>query len=219
MSIYDYLNHFWAESERETLSLNETALYFYLLYEANRQRWVMPFKCSTAMIRLRLRTSTQNIMNAREGLMKKGLICFKKGIGKEKPAFYTLLPDTTYGSKKKTENLNHKLTDGLTVCNNDIVINIDNKEKEDTAPTPIDESRYGKLNVFLRSECPHIAQMEMQMTEEQFYLALDMFKGDAEKMATALRKMENSKSCTECHRSVFDTLMEWKRKGFFDYSQ
>ncbi len=216
MGIYDYLNHFWTESEREAMSLNEASLYFYLLYEANRQRWAMPFKCSTAMIRLRLRTSTQNIMNAREGLMGKGLIYFEKGIGKGKPALYTLLSATTYGSKKKAENLSQNLTDDLAVYNNDI---INNKEKEDTAPTSIDESRYGKLNAFLRSECPHIAQMETQMTEEQFYLALDMFKGDAEKMAIALRKMENSKSCTECHRSVFDTLVEWKRKGFFDYSQ
>ena len=47
MGIYDYMNHFWFENENDPCSLSETSLYFYLLYEANRQHWVMPFKVST----------------------------------------------------------------------------------------------------------------------------------------------------------------------------
>ena len=44
MSIYDYMNHFWFENENDPCSLSEGVLYFYLLYEANRQHWVKPFK-------------------------------------------------------------------------------------------------------------------------------------------------------------------------------
>ena len=37
MGIYDYMNHFWFENENDPCSLSESVLYFYLLYEANRQ--------------------------------------------------------------------------------------------------------------------------------------------------------------------------------------
>ena len=91
MSIYDYMNHFWFENENDPCSLSEGVLYFYLLYEANRQHWVKPFKVSTQMLVARLNTSKQNVMKAREGLKKRGLIDYSKGEGKGKPALYTLI--------------------------------------------------------------------------------------------------------------------------------
>ena len=90
MSIYDYMNHFWFENENDPCSLSEGVLYFYLLYEANRQHWVKPFKVSTQMLVARLNTSKQNVMKAREGLKKRGLIDYSKGEGKGKPALYSL---------------------------------------------------------------------------------------------------------------------------------
>ena len=90
MSIYDYMNHFWFENENDPCSLSEGVLYFYLLYEANRQHWASPFKVSTQMLAARLNTSKQNVMKAREGLKKRGLIGYSKGEGKGKPALYTL---------------------------------------------------------------------------------------------------------------------------------
>ncbi len=90
MSIYDYMNHFWFENENDPCSLSEGVLYFYLLYEANRQHWASPFKVSTQMLVARLNTSKQNVMKAREGLKKRGLIDYSKGEGKGKPALYTL---------------------------------------------------------------------------------------------------------------------------------
>ncbi len=90
MGIYDYMNHFWFENENDPCSLSESVLYFYLLYEANRQHWVTPFKVSTQMLVARLNTSKQNVMKAREGLRKRRLIGFSKGEGKGKPALYTL---------------------------------------------------------------------------------------------------------------------------------
>jgi hypothetical protein len=70
MGIYDYMNHFWFENENDPCSLSESVLYFYLLYEANRQHWVTPFKVSTQMLVARLNTSKQNVMKAKDGLRK-----------------------------------------------------------------------------------------------------------------------------------------------------
>ena len=113
MGIYDHMNHFWFENENNPCSLSESVLYFYLLYEANRQHWVTPFKVSTLMLVARLNTSKQNVMKAREGLRKRGLIDFSKGEGKGKPALYTLSRDNI-GEGVSTPPLSQTITEVLT---------------------------------------------------------------------------------------------------------
>ena len=113
MSIYDYMNHFWFENENDPCSLSESVLYFYLLYEANRQHWVTPFKVSTQMLVARLNTSKQNLMKARDGLRKRGLIGFSKGEGKGKPALYTLCLTSTDEKMSQTLPLSQTLTPEL----------------------------------------------------------------------------------------------------------
>ena len=109
MGIYDYMNHFWFENENDPCSLSEATLYFYLLYEANRQHWASPFKVSTQMLAARLNTSKQNVMKARDGLRKRGLIDFSKGEGKGKPALYTLRL-----SEEQSQSLSQLMTQQLT---------------------------------------------------------------------------------------------------------
>ena len=142
MGIYDYMNHFWFENENDPCSLSETSLYFYLLYEANRQHWVMPFKVSTQMLVARLNTSKQNVMKAREGLRKRGLIDFSRGEGKGKRAFYTLLLSETQSqslpptmTQMLRETLTSELPQSLPHSN---IKEENNKEevKEDNSPSP-----------------------------------------------------------------------------------
>lgn len=109
MGIYDYMNHFWFENENDPCSLSEATLYFYLLYEANRQHWASPFKVSTQMLAARLNTSKQNVMKARDGLRKRELIDFSKGEGKGKPALYTLRL-----SEEQSQSLSQLMTQQLT---------------------------------------------------------------------------------------------------------
>jgi DNA-binding MarR family transcriptional regulator len=109
MGIYDYMNHFWFENENDPCSLSEATLYFYLLYEANRQHWASPFKVSTQMLAARLNTSKQNVMKARDGLRKRGLIDFSKGEGKGKPALYTLRL-----SEEQSQSLSQLMSQQLT---------------------------------------------------------------------------------------------------------
>ena len=113
MGIYDYMNHFWFENENDPCSLSESVLYFYLLYEANRQHWVTPFKVSTQMLVARLNTSKQNVMKARDGLRKRGLIGFSKGEGKGKPALYTLCLTSNDEEMSQTLSLSQSLTPEL----------------------------------------------------------------------------------------------------------
>lgn len=113
MSIYDFLIYFWLKNEYDQCSLSEMALYFCLLHEANRQHWASPFKVSTQMLIARLGTSKQNIMKARDGLMRRGLITCVKGEGKGKPALYTLLLNSVE-SNQQLQELTQKITPMMT---------------------------------------------------------------------------------------------------------
>lgn len=114
MSIFDFLIYFWLKNEYDQCSLSEIALYFCLLHEANRQHWAMPFRVSTQMLVARLGTSKQNILKARDGLVKHELISFSKGDGKGRPALYTLVFNVSGESSGQSLSLTHPLTQELT---------------------------------------------------------------------------------------------------------
>ncbi len=138
MSIYDYLIYFWLRNEYDQCSLSEIALYFCLLHEANRQHWASPFKASTQMLMARIGTSKPNIMKAREGLMRRGLIAFTKGDGKGRPALYTLLLGTTDNNEQPqvlTQPLTQMDTSTMTQTVTDTLspaLPLPNKKEEDT---------------------------------------------------------------------------------------
>lgn len=122
MNIFEQLNVFWEKNEFNPCSLSEISLYFYLLYESNRQHWVSPFKVSTQILAARLCSSKQNVIKARDGLMEKGLISFTKGYGKGAPALYKFLSSgndmqsqelTKLLSQTITQELTQKVTDTL----------------------------------------------------------------------------------------------------------
>lgn len=114
MSIFDNLNYFWLKNENDPCSLSEVTLYFYLMYEANRQHWLMPFKVSTQMLIARLNTTKQNVMKARDGLKKRGLIDFVRGEGKGKPAMYTFCLSNSNENVVQTLSLTQSLSPKLT---------------------------------------------------------------------------------------------------------
>ena len=110
--IYDYINRFWTEAERSPFNPTEVALYHYLLYEANRLRWEMPFACHTAILCVRLSTTKQNISKARQHLMERGLIEFQAGTGIRTPALYSL---TLQSPRQLPQQITPQLSRELTV--------------------------------------------------------------------------------------------------------
>lgn len=95
MSIVNYMNHFWLNNQYEPCSPSETALYHYLLFEAERQQWTMPFRIPTQMVMTYTGISKQGIKDARESLKKRGFITYTKGEGKGRPALYSLVLNDT----------------------------------------------------------------------------------------------------------------------------
>lgn len=116
--IYDYINRFWSEAERSPFNPTEVALYHYLLYEANRLRWEMPFACHTAILCVRLSTTKQNISKARQHLKERGVIDFQAGTGIRTPAHYSLTLQTPRQLPQQvTPQLSRELTVQLTHSN------------------------------------------------------------------------------------------------------
>lgn len=111
MNMYELLNRFWLENEYETFTLTEICLYFYLLNKANQVRWKMPFKYKTETICSQLGISKNNVIRAREGVCKRGMISFVGGKGNNSSALYSI----TYRIPNGTQDVTH---DG-TICGTD----------------------------------------------------------------------------------------------------
>ncbi len=92
LNMFSLISSFWRMAEVEKFSPSEIALYFFLLQKANQQKWQMPVRCSTESIRVYIESSKQNIVKARDGLKRRGLIDFLPGKGKGAYPVYVLVP-------------------------------------------------------------------------------------------------------------------------------
>ena len=125
MNIVNYMNHFWLNNQYEPCSPSETALYHYLLFEAERQQWTMPFRIPTQMVMTYTGISKQGVKDARESLRKRGFITYSKGEGKGRPALYSLVHNSTNelhtqqyrcitASQSVTDSKTQKMTEDVT---------------------------------------------------------------------------------------------------------
>lgn len=125
MNIVNYMNHFWLNNQYEPCSPSETALYHYLLFEAERQQWAMPFRIPTQMVMTYTGISKQGVKDARESLRKRGFITYSKGEGKGRPALYSLVHNNTNelhtqqyrritASQSVTDSKSQKMTEDVT---------------------------------------------------------------------------------------------------------
>ncbi len=100
MNYIELINNTWALREQGILSVHEADLYLYLVHKSNRLGWKNPFNQSTEIICAVLGVSRNALTNRRNRLQQIGLIKFKEGVAKKRPATYELcilkdtLPDT-----------------------------------------------------------------------------------------------------------------------------
>ncbi len=125
MNIVNYMNYFWLSNQYDPCSPSETALYHYLLFEAERQQWAMPFRVPTQMAMTYTGISKQGVNDARESLRKRGFITYSKGEGKGRPAQYSLVHNDTddihtqqyrriTASQNVTDSKTRKMTEDVT---------------------------------------------------------------------------------------------------------
>lgn len=90
MTYIDYANRYWRVARTNFASNNSAFLYFFLLDYVNGLRWQQPFRCPTALITGTFHISKQQVINARQELVKFGLIIFKEGTSRQVPPIYYL---------------------------------------------------------------------------------------------------------------------------------
>lgn len=90
MTYIDYANRYWRAARANFSSNNCAFLYFFLLDYVNGLRWQQPFRCPTALITGTFHISKQQVINARQELVKLGLIIFKEGTSRQVPPVYYL---------------------------------------------------------------------------------------------------------------------------------
>ena len=115
--------------------------------------------------------------------------------------------------KQKLANVAVSVSDSVNVSVSDSD-NVIEKGKEDPAPDP--DERFTKYEAALKRDCPNVARMDTQLTPEQFNKLLNLFDGQSAILWQAIQKLENSKEGTKKNRSIYLTLTNWNRRGFFD---
>lgn len=130
MNMFNLVARFWRITEDSGSTTSEAALYFYLLNRANTQMWRMPIRCPTAIISVYLNTSKQNVMKAREGLRRKGLITFTPGSGINDNPLYTLTECNEQLSGQMSGELPDKLPSQLPSQLSESLSPIKDKEKD-----------------------------------------------------------------------------------------
>ncbi|MBK5722537.1 hypothetical protein JGH11_16810 [Dysgonomonas sp. Marseille-P4677] len=115
MSYIELINAAWELREQGVISIHEHDLYTYLIHKCNKLGWKNPFNQPTEIICAVLRINRNALVNRRNKLHSLGLISFKEGKAKSKPAEYTLhirkdtVPDTL--TNTITNTLTYTLSD------------------------------------------------------------------------------------------------------------
>lgn len=91
MNLFDLLNNFWRVDEQESFTGNETRLYLFLLYLANRAYWAEWFEYADSKMMVNMGFSTQVLRTAKQKLKEAKLIDYTTGGGYRCKAKYQIL--------------------------------------------------------------------------------------------------------------------------------
>lgn len=83
----------------------------------------------------------------------------------------------------------------------------ENKEETDISSFVSLSPDFMQFNDWIEKDCPHVAKMEIQMTEKEFCTVIDLYGKPA--VTSTLRQMENWKPLLKTDRSVYRTLRNW----------
>lgn len=96
MNLYELLNNFWRIEEQESFTGNETKLYFFLIYLANRSYWAEWVEYADSKMMANMGFSTQVLRTAKQKLKEAKLIDYATGGGYRCKAKYQILtPSST----------------------------------------------------------------------------------------------------------------------------
>ncbi len=115
MNLFELLADFWRIDEQKNFSGNETRLYFFLIYLANRSFWPEWIEYSNDKMAVNANISLQVLKSGRERLKEAGLLDYVSGGGHRVKTKYRILTPKSdlklspYNNKTKDKKSNYKL--------------------------------------------------------------------------------------------------------------
>ncbi len=91
MTYIELINAVWELREQGVITMHEHDLYNYLLHKCNRLNWKNPFCQSTSIMCAVLGVNRNALLDRRRRLKQLGLITYKEGKARTKPAEYRIL--------------------------------------------------------------------------------------------------------------------------------
>lgn len=114
MNLFELLADFWRIDEQKNFSGNETRLYFFLIYLANRSFWPEWIEYSNDKMAVNANISLQVLKSGRERLKEAGLLDYVSGGGHRVKTKYRILTPKSdlkpslYNNKTKDKKSNNK---------------------------------------------------------------------------------------------------------------
>jgi len=114
MNLYELLVNFWRIDEQQSFSGNETRLYFFLIYLANRSFWPEWIEYPNERLIANANISLQVLKSSRERLKEAGLLDYVSGGGHRVKTKYQILTPksdlkpSAYNNKTKDKKSNYK---------------------------------------------------------------------------------------------------------------
>lgn len=112
MNLFDLLANFWRVDEQESLSGNDTRLFFFLVHLANRSYWSEWIECSNKRLAANANISLDVLKSSRDRLKAAGLLDYASGGGHRVKTKYQILAPKSdlklspYNNKTKDKNSN-----------------------------------------------------------------------------------------------------------------
>jgi hypothetical protein len=223
-SYIELANIFWKKHFCEYFSTSEIALFFFLLNEANRNYWRMPFTCPTEYVCARLKISRQGLCNARKSLVERGLLQIVDGIWGSTPPKYFIGHFTNGTTIGLTDNLTDNLTKYKIGKNNN---NIDSEEKNTKKRNSNRERKNSRKEMKPISELSELFLSDLDWQKHLLdWLAVENIPTDLDALRTELVhylqmlliKGTIEMDVTECKKNAFSYIVK-KQKNIKEYGK
>jgi hypothetical protein len=210
---YDLSRQFfnWCFDNPEKINPNHIAMYFFIIEHCNRLGWKEKFGLPTSMVKDAIGIRNfRTYSNTLYDLVDWGFI---KMIEVSKNQYSSNIIAIVKNAKAHTKALDKALQKHSQKQSKSID-SIDkqetsNKEQETilSKDNNICQSKFQKYENWVKTNCPNVSKLEIQMTEENFNVLTSKY--DSQLITDKLLAMENKKDLVKKYKSVYLTLNAW----------
>lgn len=226
MNYIELINRFWSIDLEANFSHLEVHLYFKLLEINNKLGWKESFKFPNSRLEAEIGSRPRNLINARQRLIDKGVIGYRKGSTRD-AGLYSLLSDvgtkesnkTDYYQNEVTKDSNNGSNKDSNLCSNSEVIsaplnklNKTKQEKEYSPKAPKlkpETIDYEKLVEMYHEQCSNLSRVTTLSDARKRAIKARVKEHGKERVAEMLKQAGKSKFLAGENPRNWKATLDW----------